>query len=214
MTQNIKIALIGGAGKAGKYLVKQLLNRNIPIKFLHRNPDSLLLDNPLIQTIKGDARDYGALLELSKDCTAVISTVGQPAGEPPVFSDITIKVLKAMAELNISRYIATTGLNVNTPWDNKGPKTQFGTEWMYQNYPKTTADKQVEYEVLSGSQLDWTLVRLPMIQQTDEMPLIVSSLEDCPGDFVSASSLGAWMMDQLTSNEFVRKAPFVANELA
>ncbi|AMR33175.1 epimerase [Mucilaginibacter sp. PAMC 26640] len=211
MPQNLKVAIIGGTGKAGKYVVKQLLSRNIPVKFLHRSPEELQIDNPLIQFIKGDARDYDALLELLKGCTAIINTVGQPIGEPPLFSDVTTKLLKAMAKLNIRRYISATGLNVDTPLDNKSAKTKFGTDWMYQHYPKTTRDKQVEYELLAASMLDWTLVRLPMIQQTDELPATITSLEDCPGDFISASSLGAWMTDQLTSDKFIRKAPFIAN---
>jgi len=211
MQQNIKVAVIGGTGKAGKYLVKQLLNRNIPIKFLHRNLESLQIDNPLIELIKGDARDYDALLKLITGCQAIISTVGQPAGEPPVFSDVTRKVWQVMAELDVPRYICITGLNVDTPFDEKSAKTKFGTDWMYQNYPNTTKDKQIEYEVLAASKANWTLVRLPMIQQTDEMPEIITSLQDCPGDFISASSLGKWMIEQLWSDEFVRKAPFVAN---
>jgi putative NADH-flavin reductase len=213
MQLNIKVAVIGGTGKAGKYLVKQLLAQNIPVKFLHRNPESLQLDDPLIQLVKGDARDYDALLKLLAGCDAIISTVGQPEGEPPVFSDVSTKILKVMAELNVPRYISATGLNVDTPFDSKDSKTKFGTEWMYQNYPKTTADKQVEYEVLAASDADWTLVRLPMIQQTDEMPEVVTSLQDCPGDFISASSLGNWMIKQLTSDEFVRQAPFISNAL-
>jgi nucleoside-diphosphate-sugar epimerase len=211
MQPHKKVAVIGGTGKAGKYLIKQLLKQNIQIKFLHRKPESLQIDNPLIKIVKGDARDYDALLALLDGCTAVISTVGQPIGEAPVFSDVSTKILKAMAALGIRRYISTTGLNVDTPFDSKGPETKSGTEWMYQNYPKTTADKQVEYEVLAVSKLDWTLVRLPMIQQTDDMPEVVTSLHDCPGDFISASSLGAWMIRQLSSDEFVRKAPFIAN---
>lgn len=207
----MKVAVIGGTGKAGKYLVKQLLNRNIPINFLYRQAESLQIDNPLIKLVKGDARDYQALLMLMKGCSAVISTVGQPIGEPPLFSDVSGKILNAMVELGITRYITATGLNVDTPFDCKRPKTKFSTDWMYQNYPNTTADKQVEYEVLAKSSANWTLVRLPMIQQTDDMPAIMTSLQDCPGDFISASSLGAWMIDQLTSDKFVRKAPFIAN---
>ena len=133
MQQNIKVAVIGGTGKAGKYLVKQLLNQKIPIKFLHRKPETLQITGPLIEIVKGDARDYDALLDLLSGCTAVISTVGQPSGEPPLFSDVSSKILKAMAASGISRYISTTGLNVDTPLDSKGPKTRFGTEWMYQN---------------------------------------------------------------------------------
>jgi nucleoside-diphosphate-sugar epimerase len=211
MQSAIKVAVIGGTGKAGKYLVKQLLAQNISVKLLQRITGSPYGANPLAEIVSGDARDYEALLTLMSGCDAVISTVGQPAGEPPLFSDVTTKVLKAMGEFGIRRYICTTGLNVDTPFDTKGPKTKFGTEWMYQNYPKTTADKQVEYEVLAASPLDWTLVRLPMIQQTDDLPEIITSLQDCPGDFISASSLGRWMIAQLRSDEFVRKAPFIAN---
>lgn len=211
MQPHKKVAVIGGTGKAGKYLVKQLLAQSIFIKLLQHTSESAHTDNPLVEIIKGDARDYNVLLNLFAGCTAVISTVGQPTGEPPVFSDVSAKILKAMDELGIKRYISTTGLNVDTPFDNKGPKTKFGTQWMYQNYPKTTADKQVEYEVLTTSKLDWTLVRLPLIQQTDDLPNVITSLQDCPGDHISASSLGKWMIGQLSSPEFVRKAPFIAN---
>lgn len=211
MQPHKKVAVIGGTGKAGKYLVKQLLAQNIFIKLLQHTSESAHADSPFVEILEGDARDYNVLLNLFTGCTAVISTVGQPAGEPSVFSDVSAKILKAMDVLDIKRYICATGLNVDTPFDAKGPKTKFGTEWMYQNYPKTTADKQVEYEVLTTSKLDWTLVRLPMIQQTDDLPNVITSLQDCPGDHISASSLGAWMVKQLSSDEFVRQAPFIAN---
>ncbi|OOQ60314.1 NAD(P)-dependent oxidoreductase [Mucilaginibacter pedocola] len=212
MQANIKVAVIGGTGKAGKYLVKQLLTKHIPVKLLQRVNTSEQEDNPLIEVISGDARDYDTILQLLNDCNAVISTIGQTAGEAPIFSTVTANVLRAMEHLGIRRYIVATGLNVDTPYDDKGPKTKFGTEWMYQNYPKTTSDKQIEYELLIASNADWTLVRLPMIQQTDELPEITTSLYDCPGDFISASSLGRWMIAQLDNDEFVKQAPFIANK--
>jgi len=39
MQQNIKIAVLGGTGKAGKYLVKQLRKQGFQIKLLLRNPE-------------------------------------------------------------------------------------------------------------------------------------------------------------------------------
>lgn len=200
MQPHTKVAVIGGTGKAGKYLVKQLIAHHIFIKLLQHQSVTTHIDNSLVEIMEGDARDYDALLNLLVGCDAVISTVGQPAGEPPVFSDISTKILKAMNVLGIKRYISVTGLNVDTRFDVKGPKTKFSTEWMYQNYPKTTADKQVEYEVLAASNLDWTLIRLPMIQQTDDIPEVITSLQDCPGDYISASSLGKWIIEQLSSD--------------
>ena len=38
MEQKIKIAVLGGGGRTGKYLVTQLLNQGYNIKFLLRSP--------------------------------------------------------------------------------------------------------------------------------------------------------------------------------
>jgi hypothetical protein len=82
---------------------------------------------------------------------------------------------------------------------------------MYDNFPVTTADKQLEYETLLKSNVGWTLVRLPLIEQTDEREEIKTSLEDCPGDKISAASLAHFLIEQLTDDRFIRKAPFIAN---
>jgi nucleoside-diphosphate-sugar epimerase len=151
MKQLIKVAVIGGAGKSGKYLVKNLINQGFRLKVLLRNPENFQINNPLVEFVKGDVRDYSAVNALIMDCQAVISALGQAKGESPVFSHATRNIIQAMNALDVQRYILTTGINVDTPFDNKGPKTKFATEWMKTNYPETTADKQEEYNILSQS---------------------------------------------------------------
>ena len=85
---------------------------------------------------------------------------------------------------------------------------------MKTNYPDTTTDKQKEYALLAGSQARWTLLRLPLIELTDERNALSVSLEDCPGNKVSATSLAHFLVEQLTSDQHVRQAPFVANARA
>jgi hypothetical protein len=115
-----------------------------------------------------------------------------------------------MYQLDIQRYILTTGLNVDTPFDNKSPKTEYATEWMKKNYAETTADKQKEYHVLSDSQINWTLVRLPLIEETDKRNQIRVNLEDCPGDKISATDLACFLIEQLTDCTYFKKSPFLA----
>jgi putative NADH-flavin reductase len=207
-----KVAVIGGTGKAGKYLVKQLLLQNFHIKLLHRKPETLGSNNPLIEIVKGDARDYNAIYTLLAGCDAVLSCLSQPAVEPTIFSDATRNILKAMAAHNINRYVTTAGLNVDTPFDIKSAQTVFGTNWMYENFPVTTADRQVEYQLLVDSSTDWTMVRLPLINQTDDKGEIAVSLVDCPGNSISATNLAVFMIAQLGRTEFVKQAPFIADK--
>jgi putative NADH-flavin reductase len=206
-----KIAIIGGTGKSGKYLVQNLLDKNYPIKLLLRNPENFILKNPLIQIVKGDARDYESIDNLIKDCSVVISTLGQPKGEESIFGDASKNIIKAMDFYGIKRYIVTTGLNVDTPFDHKNEKVKMATDWMYQNYPKTTADKQKEYELLVKSDLDWTLVRLPMINLTPESFPTETNLEDCKGENISATDLAEFLVSQIDDETFIGESPFLYN---
>lgn len=213
MKQTIKIAVIGGTGKSGKYLVEQLVNQGFQIKMLVRNPANLQVKSSLIEVVEGNVADYNAVYSLIEGCQAVISTLGLgvPASEPTIFSQSTSNVVKAMKECNVQRYIVTNGLNVDTPFDKKTGKTSFGTDWMKKTFPVSTADKQLEYDIMAGSNVDWTLVRLPMIELTESRYPVGQSLEDCAGDKISATDLAYFLIEQLSSEAFVRKSPFFYN---
>jgi len=213
MKQKIKIAIIGGTGKSGKYLVNQLIHQGFQLKILLRNPDNFQLKSSLIEVIKGEVTNYNSIHSLIEDCQAVISTLGLgiPASEPTIFSQSTTNVIKAMNECNVHRYIVTTGLNVDTPFDKKSSKTSFGTDWMKKTFPISTTDKQLEYDILVNSNIDWTLVRLPLIEQTDERNKVSVDLEDCPGDKISATDLALFLIEQLSSKAFIKKSPFLSN---
>lgn len=213
MKQNIKIAIVGGTGKSGKYLVKQLISQGYNFKLLLRNSENFQSSSPLLEVVKGDITNYSSVCKLIKGCQAVISTLGLgiPASEPTIFSQATTNILQGMNKWNVHRYIVITGLNVDTPFDRKNPKTALGTDWMKKNFPISTANKQSEYEILTNSNVDWTLVRLPLIEQTDNTNQISVSLEDCLGDKISATDLAHFLIEQLSDDTFIRKSPFIAS---
>jgi hypothetical protein len=137
--------------------------------------------------------------------------LGQPEGESPIFSQASKNVVRAMVEYGINRYIVTTGLNVNTPFDQKDVKVRSATNWMYEHYPETTRDKQVEYDFLFKSEVEWTLVRLPLILQTDEKFPVNVSLENCPGEKISSVDLADFLIAQLSDETYSKMSPFLYN---
>jgi len=82
---------------------------------------------------------------------------------------------------------------------------------MKKTFPISTTDKQLEYDILVNSNIDWTLVRLPLIEQTDERNKVSVDLEDCPGDKISATDLALFLIEQLSSKAFIKKSPFLSN---
>jgi len=214
MQQKTKVAVIGGTGKSGKYLVQQLIQQEFHFKVLVRNPDHFQISSPLIEVIHGNVSDIHSVQTLLKDCHAVISTLGMgiPNSEPTIFSQSTTNIIEGMKEYELKRYIVITGLNVDTPFDNKNVKAKAATDWMKSNFPKSTADKQLEYELLSKSELDWTLVRLPMIELTDQQNEVSVNVEDCPGEKISATDLAAFLVNQLNETKYIKSAPFIASK--
>lgn len=214
MTTNHKIAVFGGTGKAGIYLIKTLLSQGYAIGMLLRNPAKAAdYNHPQIEIITGTVSDPDAVDTLLKGCTAVISTLGMgnPPSNPDIFTRSTQHILQAMERYQLRRYILITGLNVDTPTDRKGSEATAGTAWMKAHFPVSTENKQQEYELLSRSALDWTMVRLPRIEQSDELQDICIDLEDCPGSSISATSLARFLIGQIEVDTYYRKAPFVAD---
>jgi putative NADH-flavin reductase len=211
MVQLKKIAVIGGTGKAGKYLVNQLVNQGFKIKVLLRNPEKLEIKSHLVEKISGDVRNYESVNSLIEGCSAVISTLGQSRGESPIFSYATGNIIKSMRVQNVKRYIMITGLTIETIYDKKSFRTQILSKIMKLSFPAIIEDKQKEYSILSESDLDWTVIRLPLIKQTESLGQIKISLTDCPGKKISSTDLAIFLISQLFDDTYIRKSPFIAN---
>ncbi len=214
MIQKSKIAVIGGGGRTGQYVVSQLLEKGFQLKLLLRNPQDFHIESSSIEIIKGDVMDPAAVGSLIEGCDAVISTVGQRKDEPLVSSQATLNILNTIRKIlqggKHVRYISVAGLNVDTPFDKKSPETRTATEWMKTNFPAIHDDRQKAYRILSESGLDWILVRVPFIDFTSDRAEIKADLEDSPGKKISAADIAGFLIGQLSDDKYLRKAPFIA----
>jgi len=205
-----KVAVLGGGGRTGKYLVNQLLENGFSVKLLLRNPDDFTIQNSKIEIIKGDAINEESINLLLKDCQAVLSTIGQRPGEPMVASQATKNVLNAMKRNNIKRYVLLAGLNIDTPFDKKGPKTIMATDWMKTNFPEIQKDRQLTYDLLVDCKIDWTQVRVPLIVFSDDSSEISVNLEDCLGEKISALDISKFMVKEMIESAYIRQSPFIS----
>lgn len=208
--KNIKVAVLGGGGRTGKYLVNQLLNQGFSIRLLLRKPENFKTQNSKIEIIKGDAIDENSIRLLLEGCHTVMTTIGQRPGEPMVASTATINIIKTMNIYNIKRYILLAGLNIDTPFDKKSEKTILATNWMKTNYPEIQKDRQLTYDLLTESNIDWTQIRVPFIEFTDESAGLLVSLEDCLGKKISAHDIADFMVKEMMHPKFIRKSPFIS----
>jgi putative NADH-flavin reductase len=62
MNDNKKIAVLGGGGRTGKYLINKLLDKGYFVKILLRDPEKFEIKSPLIQIIQGDAIEISIMI--------------------------------------------------------------------------------------------------------------------------------------------------------
>lgn len=161
MNQHLKVALLGATGKAGGYLLTNLLRESYAVKALIRKPENYSFTHPMLEIISGDIKDINVARSLLEGCDAVLSMIGQKPDEVLISSLATSNILIAMQKYDIKRYILLTGITPDVPGDSKSEKVQQGSAWMRQTYPEVTGDKQKAYELLTGSSTNWTMVRVP-----------------------------------------------------
>ena len=210
MKSNSKcIAVIGSTGKAGKYILAELLRNDYSVRTLVRS--SQIPTYAAVRTIEGDVCDHSDVAKLISGCDAVISALGHPGGDRMIFSEASKNIIRAMETHHVKRYILLGGINIDFPEDQKGPDTRAATEWMQAKYPKACFDRQEEVKLLRRSTLDWTMLRLPRIDMIEEVVPLKSGLNDCLGDRINVGALAAFVVSQLYSDKYVAKAPFIWN---
>jgi len=211
MNQNIKIAVLGGGGRTGHYLINQLIEKGFGIKLLLRNPETFQIESPLIQIIQGDATDFTTVSKLVHGCKGVISTIGQRPGEPLVHEEATKNILNAMAFYGVARYILVAGINIDTTFDNKGLETTIATNYMKTNFPVIQDDRQKAYTLLEDSDVNWTLLRVPLIDFNNGTGHVSVNLDDCLGNKIDAGNIASFLIEQLFEDTYFNKAPFIYN---
>ncbi|ENB9401425.1 MULTISPECIES: SDR family oxidoreductase [Bacillus] len=211
MESTNKIAILGANGKAGKFLVKEALDKGYQVKILTRNSNNIKITNENIEIINGDARDFASIRKLLKGCGAVINAVGQPKNESYIFSTVTKHILEAMKEFEIKRYIVISGGSLNVTGDQKGIVNKIGATLFKVFLSKMMQDKYKELQIIQSSKVDWTIVRLPFVIEGNGIGRINESLVDMPGIKIQNGDIAPFVIKQINSDRYVGKCPFISN---
>lgn len=211
MEQRNVIAIIGGTGKAGRYLARTALESGYSVRMLARNPDKVNMKDDRLQVIAGDAQNVRDIRSLLEGCHAVINTFGQPVRAEPHYSSVTHTVLTVMREYGITRYIGVAGGSLDVQGDRKSLSSRIVSALFAILYGKMISDRKKELELLRQSDIQWTLVRLPFVVEGLETGRIKENLRDIPGRRMTNSDIAKFLVGQIHETKYVKKAPCISN---
>lgn len=124
----------------------------------------------------------------------------------PVLSEGTTNIVKAMEHSGVKRYICESSLGVG---DSRG---QLGFLYSYIIIPlllrNIFADKEIQEKVIEASTLDWVIVRPAVLSNGPRTGAY--RVNPPAGGKISRADVAAFMLEQVASDDYVRKTPGIS----
>ncbi|HJP73902.1 MAG TPA: SDR family oxidoreductase [Pseudonocardiaceae bacterium] len=159
----MKIALLGATGRTGRQFLAQAGAAGHDVTAVVRDP-AALTGRPHLSVIAADVMDPDAIGPLLADHDAVVTTIGPRQTRIPstVQTESTASILSAMRHHGTRRLIVVSNSGMVTTGD--GPVSRIVAKPILRRLLRHTwADMRRMEDVVRASDLDWTILRPPML---------------------------------------------------
>lgn len=204
-----RLLIVGATGGTGRQLVRQALERGYAVTALVRNPAKIEALHPHLTVMQGDVLDAGAVDNAVRGQDAVVSALGHRryVGPTRILSDGTRNVVRAMQAHGVRRFVCETSLGIG---DSAG---RMGVYYTFLVIPLVLPfyfwDKTRQERAIAATDLDWVTVRPGVLANAAPRGRYRHGRRI--GSFVwtvriSRADVAAFMLDQLTSDTYLRRA--------
>lgn len=206
----MKLSVFGASSPTGKLVVAQALSNGHQVTAFVRNEAKLGIQNPNLKVISGDALNPIHVENTVKGNGAVISTLG-PKGKPAVVAAQSTKnIIEAMEKHGLKRLIVVSVAGIPVMQDHR--KRNFVDRLLKWVLKDVFIDRENQLAILQSSNLEWVAVRVPRLTDGPAKGSVKAFFgSPSPRFNITRADLANFMLQQLTSDEWVRRAPIVSN---
>ncbi|MDX6151669.1 NAD(P)-dependent oxidoreductase [Marinococcus sp. PL1-022] len=211
----MKIVVFGATGNTGKRFVRKALKEGSEVVVYARQPEKLLIDNENLTVHEGKITNYQNVYDSLKGADAVVSLLGRKeAAKGTPLSTGMSHIVNAMQERNISRLVAVTSSDVKIPKDGASKRFSLLTAgWKVAKF-KGSNENANAADIIRQSNLDWTLVRVPVLSDKpsgENAPTVGYPGRHDLKNTLYRQTLVDFLYEQLETSDFSREAPVLSN---
>ena len=201
-----KVLIIGGTGKTGNLLAKDFLNFGvIPVCFGRTASSETVPSGAL--AFRGDSLSKSSLSSSMEDVAAIvvclsISRVGSSpfskvVGDRELHSKTMRSIVGLAKEQGIDRVLKVSAQGVGDSWNRAG--ILFRSLVVSSNLRTAFSDHEHSDSILSGSGLNWTIIRPPILGSSKSRYGLITGtkLKTRSYDTVSRKELSAWIVENI-----------------
>ncbi len=206
------LLIVGATGGTGRELVAQALQRGHDVTAFVRKPSRLKVAHERLRVVQGDVLDADSLRKAAAGQQAVLCALGHKRWLYPtrILSQGTANILSAMRHAGVRRLVCETSLGIG---DSRGRMGLYYTLFVIPFIlPFYYWDKARQEAIVRASDLDWVIVRPGALSNGPRRGGCRHG--DRIGNYlwtvgISRADTAAFMLDQVTSDDYLRAAPGV-----
>jgi uncharacterized protein YbjT (DUF2867 family) len=204
------VLIVGGSKGVGFESLKTALSQGHRVRAFARTASQLQFNHPNLEKFDGDALKPVDIVRALIGVDAVIQTLGIRSRDlwKPVtlFSQATRVLLQGMQEARVRRLIALTGFGAGDSRAAINPLQRMPFLFIFGH---AYDDKSIQEELIKESQTDWTIVRPGVLTPgpASGRYKVLSAPPQWRNGIISRADVAAFMVEQLTASEYVRKDP-------
>lgn len=202
------IVVFGANGRVGRLVVDELTARGYSVRaFVHGKPERSVEGVDYVQGDVYEARDIDAVLN---SADAVISCLGSwGTKNKDILTSGMTHIIPAMERSKISRIISLTGADAWTEAEKPSAvqKIMHGIFGLFAG--KILRDGEQHMRLLAGSELTWTVLRSPVMNDRGSKSCKCTLDYPMPWTTINRRAVAQAVCDQLESNKYLRQSPFL-----
>ncbi len=208
----MNLIIFGASGRTGRHLIQQALEQGHAITAFVRTPSKIQTNHEKLRLVQGNVLDPIAVEQAVQGHDVVLCALGRNRGEPTTaLAEGTRNILQAMEKHGIRRIVCVSAAGF------MGERADFLIGkiifWYIGRYLPSLGDAtRRQYQELEKSNLEWVAIRPVLL---DEGPRkgnyrVVTDGIPSRGFRINTGDVAEFMLRQLTSSEYVHKAPVIA----
>ena len=209
----MKIVIFGATGGIGKWALKHALEAGHEVTAFVRNPQKITIQHERLTLLVGSIDNDDDLRRALTGKDAVIWCVGIPLKfkyEKMVSFEGHQHLLPIMEELGVKRLVDWATPSVPFSGDKRSAMTMIPSVMAGLFLRQAKKEMVAVGRLVERSNLDWTLVRFIAPKDTPYTGKVKVSFGDKPLSFsISREDIGAFMVEQLTSTEYIHSMPII-----
>jgi hypothetical protein len=204
------LTIFGASSATGRLLVDKALSRGHDVNAFVRDLSKLTATNSHLTVTGGNALSPTQVDDAIKGSDAVLSTLG-PKGKPAIMAtQSTQNIVDAMEKHGVRRLVLVSVAGIAVPQDNRKKNLIDGLLKLLLR--DVFVDRENQIAVLNSSNLEWIAVRVPRLTDEPAKGSVRAFFGSPNPSFkVTRADLAEFMLEQVTSGQWVRQAPILSN---